>query len=816
MTLPVVWSPLHEAPPMAQLQDALARALEGRAAFATSREPPPETRAAYVIPHWLAPRWVAPMALAHVSSLSDPPGAAGFMRESRLLTCQSQQAAQWARRRWGLSPHIVSAGPDPVMRRREIMAPKFTIGIVGNDRSQGHIFDARNEPVRGLVKGTDTLRDALSLLGPRALRIVFAGSTWSAASLPRRLSADGYEVVCRHETGERLAEVYQDLDVVLVLSRTETGPLAALDALACGVPVVGRPVGELPEILPASLLVGEARQAAPILQQMARDRLAWFARRDEVRGWLGRRTRAAWAQDIAQRLLAIAEDDSIQRPRPRSAPARPIHVQVSARESVCVVLASRNRADGLRRVLEDLALSGRDHDLKVIVGDDASDQDPHLYVELQEMMHGRGWTYFRAAAPHGKERYCDLVGELYRRARETGARWVMQLADDLRAPPNLISRALATWRAIRDPKLATLNLLADARIRTRFWTGGAVRDAGAVVESGWVDGIFVAPMDVLAGITLASPPASRWAGRPGMSSGLGEQMSRSLAAAGRTLYGVRESLVVHVEGPSEMHPEERRRHPLLAQRYVEGPRVDEALRSRAPVYAALAAIPRRADVLPRVVDSLYWQVDELRVYLNGWDEIPSCLHRPRVRVMCSDAHHDIGDAGKFWWHEDAPDNCYLLTCDDDIVYPPDYVATMLRAVERYERRAIVTAHGGIIPGPHLERSYYRERRQLHCAHQQAQDEPAHVPGTGVMALHSSTLRLLRSAFRAPNMADVWVAVEAMRARVPVVVLARRAGWIEVLETQDTIYDRARLDDSRQAAALNACAPWAPAALPEVQ
>ena len=67
--------------------------------------------------------------------------------------------------------------------------------------------------------------------------------------------------------------VLNALDVLVVASSTETGPLVLLEALACGVPVVSTPVGQAPELLAdgtAGLLypIADSQALAKILLQL--------------------------------------------------------------------------------------------------------------------------------------------------------------------------------------------------------------------------------------------------------------------------------------------------------------------------------------------------------------------------------------------------------------------------------------------------------------------------------------------------------------------------------------------------------------------
>jgi len=203
------------------------------------------------------------------------------------------------------------------------------------------------------------------------------------------------------------------------------------------------------------------------------------------------------------------------------------------------------------------------------------------------------------------------------------------------------------------------------------------------------------------------------------------------------------------------------------------------------VWACLAAIPGRREILGQVIGSLLGQVDRLGVYLNGWDDAPECLDDPRIMVARSQEHGDRGDAGKMFWADEAPG--YYLSCDDDILYPQDYAARLVGALKERGNRAVVGCHG-VILNPHVD-CYRRDRRVLRFGSALDEDTPVHLLGTGAAGWHAPTLRIPRAAFRVPNMADVWLAEIGQQQRIPFWCLRREAGWLRDIDCayQDSIF-----------------------------
>lgn len=202
------------------------------------------------------------------------------------------------------------------------------------------------------------------------------------------------------------------------------------------------------------------------------------------------------------------------------------------------------------------------------------------------------------------------------------------------------------------------------------------------------------------------------------------------------------------------------------------------------VFVGIAAIPSRRDALEKTVASLLPQVDTLGVYLNGWDDIPEFLNRSKVKVARSQDHGDIGDAGKFFW-VDGYRGLYFC-CDDDIIYPPDYVERLKRKLSEHGYRAAVGWHGSMIKGNFT--SYYTasSRRVFGFQHHRPWDTPVHILGTGCVAFHTDAMKVSLRDFPEPNMADVFFAILGQKQRVPFIVVAHDAGeLVEIPGTQES-------------------------------
>ncbi len=159
---------------------------------------------------------------------------------------------------------------------------------------------------------------------------------------------------------------------------------------------------------------------------------------------------------------------------------------------------------------------------------------------------------------------------------------------------------------------------------------------------------------------------------------------------------------------------------------------------------------------------------------------------------------------------------YVLTADDDLAYPRDYVETLLAGVERYRRRAVVGIHGAVLPLGKPVRTWgeYLGRRRVHRFEAGlAVDLPVHYVGTGTAGYHTDTIRVDWRALDHRRMADLHLAVLAQERGVPMVCLARPDGWLRDGDaaTETAIWSDALGDEElqgRMLAVLGRCPDWA--------
>jgi hypothetical protein len=205
------------------------------------------------------------------------------------------------------------------------------------------------------------------------------------------------------------------------------------------------------------------------------------------------------------------------------------------------------------------------------------------------------------------------------------------------------------------------------------------------------------------------------------------------------------------------------------------------------IIVTLATIPSRAQGAISVIETLAPQCDQLLVWLNGLQ--PTSLPKlPNVHYHYSP--ENVGPRGKFLFHDRMPG--YHIVVDDDLIYPSNYVYTMIQHIERLQRKCVVGLHGKLFlcrrpPEPMTFKFYRYDETVLDF-------EPAHMLGTGVMAYHSSAFRISMQALTEGKIDDQ-VAIMAQLQYTPLVVVPHDRNFVlcnkELAET-DALHQNMKL------------------------
>jgi GT2 family glycosyltransferase len=184
--------------------------------------------------------------------------------------------------------------------------------------------------------------------------------------------------------------------------------------------------------------------------------------------------------------------------------------------------------------------------------------------------------------------------------------------------------------------------------------------------------------------------------------------------------------------------------------------------TRLKIVCGIATFKGREETLRRTIESLNGQVDQIIIYDNSKNK-------------------DITDLGKF---HGLKDNVYYFSCDDDIVYPSDYVQRTIEEIEKH--KCIVTYHGRKLKGKGL--NYYTGHESYSAFRNVFDTKFIDIAGTGVTAFNTNYFNpkdITSSEFM--KMSDIVFSIEAKKQSKNIMLLPHSQGWINEQKTAINIH-----------------------------
>lgn len=228
----------------------------------------------------------------------------------------------------------------------------------------------------------------------------------------------------------------------------------------------------------------------------------------------------------------------------------------------------------------------------------------------------------------------------------------------------------------------------------------------------------------------------------------------------------------------------------------------EARRIRnGPRIGSMATMPSRAESFARVLPAVAPQVDRLYLYLDGFPRVPDSVRAfPNVVPLLAHENGDLHAAGRFLPLKFLQKRSVFVIFDDDIVYPPAYVAALVEGLAAFAGRAVVAYHGNVFRPPF--QSYVKDRHCYHFSAALERETPVHAVGAGTAAFDSGHLRFDSAAWPRVLSNDLLLAIEAVRRGLPQIALPRPKGWLAPIgDVQpDSLY-AAIVADDRETSAL---------------
>lgn len=174
------------------------------------------------------------------------------------------------------------------------------------------------------------------------------------------------------------------------------------------------------------------------------------------------------------------------------------------------------------------------------------------------------------------------------------------------------------------------------------------------------------------------------------------------------------------------------------------------------IVVGIATMKGREKQLEQAIKSLERQVDEIVIYDNS-------------------NLKDRADNGKFFPLRLYKEPIYFLSCDDDLIYPPDYAISMIDAIERH--KCIVAHHGRILKGKDL--SYYIGHETVRFNSYNNSIKELDVVGTGVCGFDTEYFNPVDLCdHKELRMSDIIFSLEAKKQGKKMLSLPHNTNWIK--------------------------------------
>lgn len=194
------------------------------------------------------------------------------------------------------------------------------------------------------------------------------------------------------------------------------------------------------------------------------------------------------------------------------------------------------------------------------------------------------------------------------------------------------------------------------------------------------------------------------------------------------------------------------------------------------IIAHITTYPRRINTFKQTINSIIDQFDVIKVYLNEYDYIPKFLENKKIKVSLGrDCLGNLKAKGKFF--DMCNSNGYVFTIDDDIIYPKDYVKTIVEYIDRFNKEKIITLHGKIINDN--PKNYYRDYGvSIHFKKEIKNIINIHIPGTGVMAFHSSKISFDFDSILSGEYVDLFIGLQSQEKKYPIIIIPHKSNWVK--------------------------------------
>lgn len=194
------------------------------------------------------------------------------------------------------------------------------------------------------------------------------------------------------------------------------------------------------------------------------------------------------------------------------------------------------------------------------------------------------------------------------------------------------------------------------------------------------------------------------------------------------------------------------------------------------IYIGIASMAERYEALKDTLNSLLVQSvkpDKITVYLQQGHPAKDSDFLGVQFIRHPKCAKYLGDAHKF--HSAGQYSGVFFACDDDLVYPDNYIESHLASLKRYDNKAIIGLHGVIMSAN--PKHYYKDRAVSHGLKHRGVDMPVHLVATCSCAWDMAHVGFAFKDCTESGMADIWLGLYAQRHKIPSIAVAYPDGWV---------------------------------------
>lgn len=218
----------------------------------------------------------------------------------------------------------------------------------------------------------------------------------------------------------------------------------------------------------------------------------------------------------------------------------------------CVMIPTYNRAKCLAKLVA--RLKKLDPTCHIIVIDDGSnDAIDRRHID----------KLVRNNANLGKKQWFITVNKLWQESLPVNADFYIMLPDDALPKNNFFTDALKHWKLIRDPEKIALHLANNGRKRN--WTGFDRQHYTKDLYLTQTTEFSFMCLPEFITYRIHGISKARWEKNPLLGSGVGNLLNTHWVNKGRTIYGVKKSLITSNKSccESKMNPIARKKDPWI-------------------------------------------------------------------------------------------------------------------------------------------------------------------------------------------------------------------------------------------------------------